>query len=352
MKGVLEFWLARGVDGFRMDVVGMIFKHPEMLDQPEDPNARPDLRPNDIYARQLHIYDQDQDEAYEMAREFNRLVKPYGEICLIGEIQWNGTERWLRYYGLDGDGFHLPMNLQFMHLPWKAETIKAAILELENLLPEHAWPSYVLGNHDEIRLATRYGQEYTGLAAMLLLTLRGTPILYYGDEIGLENGVIDRDRILDPWGIIVGPEFNRDVCRTPMQWNVSRHAGFSTAEPWLPVSGDAAVRNVERQRAEPNSLFCLYRDLLWFRRESAALQRGSLHVLDGPPDCLVYERREVEERQWIALNFGDRTAEVAFAGEGRLVRSTVDPGRHGAVTGSVLLAPYEGVIVEGVGLHA
>jgi alpha-glucosidase len=346
MQDVLSFWLERGVDGFRMDVVGMIFKHPEMPDQPPDPNAKPDLRPNDIYARQLHLYDQDQDEVYEMVREFNRLVQPYGEICLIGEILWYGVDRWLRYYGPRGDGFHLPMNFSFMAAPWEAGQIRAHIEMVEEILPDFAWPSYVLGNHDEPRLATRYGQAHTRLAAMLLLTLRGTPILYYGDEIGLEDGVIDEGKILDPWGIIVGPEFNRDVCRTPMQWDNSQNAGFSTAEPWLPVSEDAPGRNVAGQDTEPGSLLNLYRNLIWLRRGSVALQRGVLEILGGPPDCLIYERREGDERLWIALNFGDSPTEVPFSGQGNLVRSTVDVERRGPVADGVRLAPYEGVIVD------
>jgi glycosidase len=346
MKDVLTFWLERGVDGFRMDVVGMIYKHPDMPDQPADPNAPANLRPNDIYARQLHLYDQDQDEVYAMVREFNRLVQPYGDICLIGEILWYGKDRWLRYYGQQGDGFHLPMNLQFMHLPWEAQTIRSAVMELESLLPEYAWPSTVLGNHDEVRLATRYGEEHARLAAMLLLTLRGTPILYYGDEIGLENGVIDPDKILDPWGIIVGPEFNRDVCRTPMQWDASQNAGFSGAEPWLPVSADAPSRNAASQAGDAQSLLNLYRSLIWYRRGSAALRTGALEILDGPPDCLVFERRAGAESLWIALNFSGEPVEAPFSGEGFLVRSTADVGRIGPVSGAVALAPREGVIVE------
>ena len=346
MKDVLTFWLERGVDGFRMDVVGMIYKHPDMPDQPPNPDAPANLRPNDLYSRQLHLYDQDQDEVYEMVREFNRLARPYGEICLIGEILWYGADRWLRYYGPNGDGFHLPMNLQFMHLPWEAGTIRSAVMELEKMLPEYAWPSWVLGNHDEVRLASRYGRAHTRLAAMLQLTLRGTPILYYGDEIGLENGEIPEEKILDPWGIIVGPEYSRDGCRTPMQWDASENAGFSTVEPWLPVSADASERNVGRQAADPDSLLNLYRDLIRFRRGEAALQYGALEVLAGPAGCLVYQRRLGAETLWIALNFGGDPVEVPFSGPGTLVRSTADVGRGGAVEGGVRLEGREGVVVR------
>ncbi len=346
MKDVLVFWLERGVDGFRMDVVGMIYKHPEMPDQPWDPDAPADLRPNDIYARQLHIYDQDQEEVYNMVREFNQLVRPYGDICLIGEILWHGEKRWMRYYGADGDGLHLPMNLSFMHEPWEAQRIKESIARLEAVLPDYAWPSYVLGNHDEPRLASRYGQENARLAAMLLLTLRGTPILYYGDEIGLENGMIDGENILDPWGIIVGPEYNRDICRTPMQWDPSPNAGFSTAAPWLPISSDWQVRNVRHQTQDSDSLLNLYRRLSWYRRSSETLKSGTLEIQHGPPDCLIYTRRIGSHCLWIALHFGDREIEVALPGTGKVVLSTNSPARQGPVAGSLSLQPKEGVLIE------
>ena len=346
MKDVLIFWLERGVDGFRMDVVGMIYKHPDMPDQPPDPDAPDDLRPNDIYGRQLHIYDQDQDEVYDMVREFNQLVRPYGEICLIGEILYFGADRWLRYYGTEGDGFHLPMQLQFMHLPWEADIIKSAVQEIESLLPAHAWPSCVLGNHDEVRLATRYGQEFTRLAAMFQLTVRGTPILYYGDEIGLENGVIDEDKIQDPWGIIVGPEFNRDGYRTPMQWDSGPQAGFSITAPWLPISADAAERNVANQDDDQFSLLNFYRSLIWHRRGSAALQNGALEILEGPSGCLIFERQVEAERAWIALNFNGNEVKIPFSGEGEIVLSTHNRVGINISAGTLSIGAYEGVIVR------
>jgi alpha-glucosidase len=346
MKDVLTFWLDRGVDGFRMDVVGMIYKHPDMPDQPPNPDARADLRPNDFYERQLHPYDQDQDEVYEMVREFNQLAKPYGDICLIGEVLWYGADRWLRYYGKKGDGFHLPMNFSFMAEPWEANKIKESVSRLEAILPEFAWPSYVLGNHDEIRVASRYGKEHTRLVAILLLTLRGTPILYYGDEIGLENGVIAEEDIQDPWGIIVGPEYNRDVCRTPMQWDSSQNAGFSKSDPWLPISQDATERNVKIQDENPHSLLNLYQKLIWYRRGSEALKTGKLEIQDGPSGCLIYKRQSDSQSLWIALNFTAEKINIPFSGQGEIVLSTESVTSRESVHGSVAINGFEGVIIE------
>jgi alpha-glucosidase len=147
--------------------------------------------------------------------------------------------------------------------------MRQSVDHMEAALPEFAWPNYVLGNHDRIRLATRFGgQAQAKVAAMLLLTLRGTPTLYYGDEIGLENGLILPHQVQDPQGINLGVERTRDVSRTPMQWDSSPNAGFFVHDPWLPVSADYRPENVVLQAEDPLSIYNLYRRLLHYRRRS------------------------------------------------------------------------------------
>jgi alpha-glucosidase len=210
--------------------------------------------------------------------------------CAIGEI-WFELKRWIRYYG-SGDEMHLPFNFRLMHQPWQAGAMRRSVDELEAVLPDFAWPNYVLGNHDGARLATRLGgQAQARVAAMMLFTLRGTPTLYYGDELRMENGVIPPEKVQDPQGINLGIERTRDVCRTPMQWDASPNAGFCPAgvEPWLPVSADYETRNVAARSADPTSMLTLYRRLLALRRSSPALCGGSYRPLDGVPgDCFVY----------------------------------------------------------------
>jgi alpha-glucosidase len=208
----------------------------------------------------------------------------------------------------------------------------------------------VLGNHDTDRLASRFGgQAQARVAAMMLLTLRGTPTLYYGDELGLENGIIPPEKVQDPQGINLGVERTRDVCRTPMQWDAGPNASFSATEPWLPVSADYATRNVAVQSADPTSMLSLYRRLLWYRRRCPALYGGSYQPLDACDDhCFVYLRAAGDERRLVALNFADGQRRISIPGKdaGQVVIST-HLDREGSESLSALeLRAHEGVIVE------
>ena len=349
MMDVLRFWLEWGVDGFRMDVVGLLIKDAALRDNPPNPDAPPNLPPNDLFNRQLHVYNQDQDEVHEITRAFRCLLDEYGERCGIGEL-WFELPRWVKYYGERGDGLHLPFNFRLMWQPWQAQAMRRSVDELEAILPGFAWPNYVLGSHDFGRLATRFGgQPQARLAGMMLLTLRGTPTLYYGDELGLENGVIPPDKIQDPQGRNLGAERTRDVARTPMQWDAGPNAGFSGVEPWLPVSADYTTRNVAAQSADPTSILNLYRRLLWYRRGSPALVGGSYRPLDpGCDDCFVYLREAGSERRLVALNFAARECRVSVPGEsaGRVVISTHRDREGGESLSGLELRAYEGIVVE------
>ncbi|MFQ5812921.1 MAG: alpha-amylase family glycosyl hydrolase [Anaerolineae bacterium] len=348
MMEVLRFWLERGVDGFRMDVVGLLIKDAELRDNPPNPDADPNLPPNDISGQQLQVYNRDQDEVHEIIRGFRRLLDEYGDRCGIGEL-WFELPRWVRYYGENNDGLHLPFNFRLMGLPWQAQAMRRSVDELEAALPAFAWPNYVLGNHDSPRLASRFGgQAQARVAAMMLLTLRGTPTLYYGDELGMESGVIPPGKIQDPQGINLDAERTRDVCRTPMQWDSSPNAGFSTTEPWLPVSDDYATRNVAAQSADPTSMLNLYRRLLWYRRGSPALYGGSYQPLDAGDDCFVYLRAAGDERRLVALNFanGQRRVSVPGEGAGQIVISTHLDREEKVSLSKLELRPHEGLIVE------
>jgi alpha-glucosidase len=222
---------------------------------------------------------------------------------------------------------------------------------VEAVLPEGAWPNYVLGNHDESRLASRYRRDEARVAAMLLLTLRGTPTLYYGDEIGMTDGAVPPERKQDPWAERV-PGMGRDPCRTPMQWSAAPNAGFSppdTPELWLPLPDDFESVNVERQLAEPRSMLNLYRRLLAHRRATPALQWGSYRPLDDVPDaCYVFLRQTKEEQNLVALNFSDQKQRLTIPGlEEAIIVVSTHLDRSGAVNpGALSLRGNEGVIVE------
>ncbi len=365
MLDTLRFWLDRGLDGFRMDVIGLLIKDKDLRDNPPNPQAPANLRPNDIHGRQLHIYTEDQDEVHEIIREIRKLFDGYEERVSIGEL-WGPLDRWVRYYGApsgsgtpkgsEGDELHLPFNFRLMWMPWQAQAMRRCVDELEGAIPSFGWPNYVLGNHDQIRLATRFGgQEPARLAGMLLLTLRGTPTLYYGDELGLENGIIPPEKVQDPQGINLGAERTRDVSRTPMQWDASPNAGFSQAEPWLPVSADYAHRNVAVQSQEPFSMVNFYRRMIWLRRGSPALSEGSYRDIDSDPDCFVFVREAQGERRLVALNFANEPHRIDVSAAasptpaqatGRVLIST-HLDREGRTLLSTLdLRPNEGVVIE------
>src|SRR5205814_450635 len=190
-------------------------------------------------------------------------------------------------------GVHLPLNFQLILAPWNAAEIIRIIAEYERLVPAGEWPNWVIGNHDKSRIATRVGQAQARIAAMLLLTLRGTPTHYYGDELGMEDVTIPHDRARDNWTKSepsVGA--GRDPQRTPMQWDGSPHAGFSKVEPWLPVSPNYRSVNVETLDRKPRSILELYRRLFALRRRRQALTIGTKRLVEAPDNVIAYERAE------------------------------------------------------------
>jgi alpha-glucosidase len=351
MYDTLRFWLKRGVDGFRMDVIGFLLKDEQLRDNPPNPNANPNLPANDLTGRLLSVYTQDQEEVHDIIKTIRAVLDEFDDRCGIGEL-WCDLDKWVRYFGANGDELHLPFNFRLMSEPWQAAAMRRSVDEMEAALPAFAWPNYVLGNHDQPRLATRFGgQAQARLAAMLLLTLRGTPTLYYGDELGLENGVIPPEKAQDPQGLNLGVERTRDVCRTPMQWDATPQAGFSSAEPWLPVGGDFQTRNVAVQTADATSMLTLYHRLLAYRHVQVSLHSGRYRALDVTAEnCFVYLRETDDEQHLIALNFSNesRTVSVANPRGGRLVLSTYldTPSDSKLSLQSIALRPNEGVIIK------
>src|SRR5581483_1078905 len=241
MYDVLRFWMERGVDGFRIDVLWHLMKDAQFRDNPPNPG----YQPGDAAIRSLlQVYSCDQPEIFDIIVELRSVLDAYPDRVLIGEI-YLPVERLVQYYG-GGRGVHMPFNFQLIEAPWHARQIDQMIEEYDRLVPEGEWPNWVLGNHDKPRIASRVGAQQARVAAMLLLTLRGTPTMYYGDELGMENVTIPPDRVQDPWeknepGLGLG----RDPQRTPMQWDSSPNAGFTTVIPWLPLAPDHTSRNVD-----------------------------------------------------------------------------------------------------------
>jgi alpha-glucosidase len=347
MLGVLRFWLERGVDGFRVDVIWHMIKDEEFRDNPANPTWTPDANP---FHEVLPIYTTDRPEVHGVIRRIRALFDEYEERVLIGEI-YLPVERLVAYYGEDASGVHLPFNFQLILAPWDARHVEGLIDEYEAALPPGGWPNWVLGNHDNHRIASRVGAAQARVAAMLLLTLRGTPTLYYGDEIGMHDVDIPHDRVQDPFEKNVpGRGHGRDPERTPMQWDASPGAGFSEVDPWLPLPDDYAEVNVEAQRDDPHSMLSFYRRLLALRRGSPALEVGSFQTVAAHGDVLVYLRRgrEGEDSFLVALNLGgnphDVNAPAALAGTVAVSTHLEREGER--VEGPFRLGPDEGLVIR------
>ena len=350
MADVMRFWFDRGVDGFRIDVLWHMLKAADFPDNPPNPDYRPGM--GEMH-RLLQRHSTDQPEVHGIAAAMRDIADSYGasgrgERVLIGEI-YLPVDRLMHYYGRERPGVHLPFNFQLIDMPWDARTLAAAITDYEAALPLAGWPNWVLGNHDRPRVATRLGQAQACVAAVLLLTLRGTPTLYYGDELALIDVVIEPSQVRDPRELREpGLALGRDPVRTPMPWDGSENAGFSTAKPWLPLHADWRTRNVARMTEDPRSILTLYRRLLALRRNCPALSIGDFVLSSVEDEILVYERRHDSERLVVALNLGDRPHRLQlpdWARGGRLLLSTHADAAL-AEDGALLLRSHEGVVLE------
>ena len=334
----MRFWLergpgGRGVDGFRMDVLWLLIKDDQFRDNPPNPEWHPG---DSSLWSVLPTYTADQAETHEIVGEMRALLDSYSTVgdkptprVLIGEIYLPLPEL-VKYYGEAGsgpgtgklNGAQMPFNFQLIQTPWSASRIEELIKQYEGLLPAGAWPNWVVGNHDQPRVASRLGPEQARAAMMLLLTLRGTPTMYYGDEIGMLDGEIAPDQVQDPAeknqpGIGQG----RDPERTPMLWDTSAGAGFTTGTPWLPIPSDLTGRTVETQMRDPRSMLSLTRNLLRLRRAAPALFQGDITHIWSNGYVLSYRRNEGPERLQILLNFS-ATNQSAWTPGGRVVMST------------------------------
>lgn len=342
MMNVLRFWFDRGVDGFRIDVLWHCIKAAGLPDNPPNPDFLPGMGEK---MKVLQHNSANQPEVHVIAHAFRRLADHYGDRLLVGEVMLP-LAALMDYYGSDdAPGVHLPFNFQLLEAAWDAQTLARIIGDYEAALPPGGWPNWVMGSHDAPRIAGRLGEAQARVAAMLLLTLRGTPTLYQGDELGIGLVDIPTDRIRDPQDLRQpGLGLGRDGARTPMPWNADSHAGFSAAEPWLPLNGDWQTRNVSAQEHDPDSMLRLYRELLALRRAQPALSRGDFAFVSADQDVLRYERRDGADRLLIALNLASgprRSFLPGGVGTAELLLSTISGRRFDG-----RLAADEGVVLR------
>ncbi len=347
MLGALRFWLDRGVDGFRVDVIWHLIKDDEFRDNPENPDWLPGHHP---FHAVVPLYTADRPEVLAVISRMRSLVNEYPERVLIGEV-YLPLERLVSYYGVDLSGVHLPFNFQLIMAAWDAAHIGRLIDEYERALPADGWPNWVLGNHDQHRIASRVGPAQARVAAMMLLTLRGTPTLYYGDEIGMRDVPIPPEAIHDPLERNVpGMGFGRDPERTPMQWGPEPNAGFTTGTPWLPIADDFEEVNVAVQRDSRNSILTVYRRLIALRKGEPALEIGRIESVAARGGLLAYTRRARagEADFLVLLNLGDdgEVQSLPDGVAGTVVLSTHLDRAGDRVEFAMTIRPNEGVLVK------
>jgi alpha-glucosidase len=343
MFNVLRFWLARGVDGFRVDVMWLMIKDDQFRDNPPNPAYTPGSPNNN---RQLSIYNANRPEVHELIAEMRAVVDAFPDRVLIGEI-YLPIQQLMTYYGKDNRGVNLPFNFQLLQCAWSADAIAQVLMDYHEALPAGAWPNWVTGNHDQPRVASRVGIKQAAVAAMLLLTLPGTLTLYYGEELGMTNVPISPEDVQDPAeknepGIGAG----RDPERTPMQWDASTNAGFTAGhrKPWLPLAADFATINAAAQEHDAASMLTLYRDLIRLRRTHRALIDGGMQSIAATDNILRYLRTNEEESLLIVLNLG-HTPVSADIPAGTILRSACPRAADERVGPSLTLQPAEGVII-------
>lgn len=349
MLDVFKFWLDKGVDGFRLDVFNMYFKHPGFLDNPINKNG---IR---AFERQDHLYDCSQPEMMPLLKEIRDILDQYKDRYVVGETFLANSQQARSYIG--PQYLHAGFDYGYANCKWNPCAFATAIKMWDKLHQLDAWPNYFLNNHDTPRSATRYKVDESDSRAKILaamhLTLRGTPYLYYGEEIGMRDIKLCRSQIKDPigkryWPIMKG----RDGCRSPMQWSNSLNAGFSENEPWLPVHKDYLFRNVDEQLKYPQSLLNFYKQLIQLRRKHNALNSGNLQLIEGlDENVLGYIRSSGQEMILILLNFSDAKVNIKLPKDLSIEKSLILFSQYFPKDKSLSdfpygLLPYESLILK------
>jgi len=342
MFDALRFWLRKGVDGFRVDVMWLMIKDDQFRDNPPNPAYEVG---ESTRSKFLSVYDSDRPEVHPLVAEMRAVLDDFGERVLIGEI-YLPIQRLMQYYGPHRQGASLPFNFQLLQCPWTADDLARVIGDYMSALPAGAWPNWVLGNHDQPRIASRIGPRRARAAALLLFALPGTLTVYYGEELGMRDVPIPPDEIQDPAekrqpGIGMG----RDPERTPMPWDRSAVSGFSSGPPWLPIGDANKTLNVESMRDDPNSLLTFYRRLLRLRRAHPVLVSGSLTDLTADNGVIRFVRSDAKTRYVVLMNLAEQERTVAVSVG--VIAACTEVQREGeAVSQTMKLAPVEAMIIE------
>jgi alpha-glucosidase len=343
MADVLRFWLRRGVDGFRVDASAVLIEDALLRDDPVNPAADINTPPPQRLTR---IFTDDRPESMACLEELRRVVDEFDDRVLAGEVQGK-TDRIGHFYGEGRPRLHLPLNFTLLDSAWDALSLQAQIDAYLNAIPHGAWPDWVIGGHDKRRVASNIGQEQARILAMLMLTLRGTPFFFAGDELGMEQIPIPPSKVQDPFEKRVpGYGLNRDPQRSPMRWDDSPAAGFTSGEPWMPMGDHWADRTVAKLQADERSLLWLYRRLLILRAQEPTLVTGEYLPLRSHHDVLTYKRIGKGQEILVALNTKHQPRRLAWQGKGMLLLTSYLDKIGQDIAGPRVLRADEGIIVK------
>jgi alpha-glucosidase len=342
MADVLRFWMRRGVDGFRVDASAVLTEDALLRDDPVDPEAGENTPPPQRLQR---VFSDDRPDNMRHLEEIRNVIDEFDERLLCGEVQGK-IDRIGHFYGNDHSRLHLPLNFALLSSRWDAVSLQATIDAYFNAIPDGGWPDWVIGGHDKQRIASKIGQPQARVLAMLLLTIRGTPFFFMGDELGMERGKVPVEAVQDPFEKLVpGYGLDRDPERVPIRWDATPKGGFTDGAPWLPMGTDTHCNVVELQK-DPFSILNLYRELIRLRKQTPALHSGDYAPLRSQNDILAYERFTATERYRIALNITHEPRRAEIDGGGTVALSTYLDRRSLQLTTPLLLRPDEGVIVK------
>jgi len=320
MADIIRFWLSRGVDGFRVDASAVLIEDELLRDDPPDPEFDPKTTPPP--QRLARRFTDDRPECMGCLEELRAVIDEFPDRVLAGEVQGK-VDRIGHFYGNDRPRFHLPLNFALLDCEWSALAVQATIDGYLNAIPAHAWPDWVVGGHDKPRIAGKIGQAQARILAMLLLTLKGTPFFFAGDEIGMPGVHIPKTAVQDVFEKLVpGYGLNRDPERSPMRWDGTPKGGFTSGKPWLCMGDDIVERNVLRQQKDTRSLLSLYRSLIALRKQEPALRSGDYLPLRACNDVLLFKRLTAAETLLIALNFSSEPRRLDVEKPARVLIST------------------------------
>ncbi len=343
----VEFWLKKGVDGFRLDAINFCYHDAQLRDNPAKPKEKRQGRgfsEDNPYAFQYHYYNNTQPENLEFMRDIRALLDKYPGTVALGEISSEDSLATMAEYTSGGDKLHMGYSFELLTNDYSSEYIRTTVETLESRMLE-GWPCWAFSNHDVERVASRWSSDnqvkplQVKMLTALLGSLRGSVCMYQGEELGLGEASVAFEDLQDPYGITFWPNFKgRDGCRTPMPWSQQDNAGFSDAKPWLPVSDTHTQRNVTSQLADANSTLKAYQEFMQWRRTQPSLIEGDIRFIDTPEPVLAFERSHQGETVLCYFNLSENAAEIALHSTPNVI---LDSLSHvtGSLEGNTLTLP-------------